>query len=111
MRRTCYPSGRGLRELVSLKLTDHEFHTRFGTEELCRDFLFRSKWPGGFHCDRCDGSNLRWISSKRLRCTRCRKPHSLTSGTILQNTRRPLRDWFYALHVMVQPGGNASVLM
>ena len=31
----------------------NELETRFSTEEACRVYLFRLRWPEGFRCPRC----------------------------------------------------------
>ena len=35
-----------------------EFEARFATEEACRDYLFRLRWPDGFRCPRCGHARL-----------------------------------------------------
>jgi len=35
-----------------------EFEARFSTEEACREYLFRLRWPDGFVCPRCAGGRL-----------------------------------------------------
>ena len=32
-----------------------DFEERFRSEETCRDYLFRVRWPEGFRCPRCGG--------------------------------------------------------
>jgi len=32
-----------------------ELETNFGSEEVCRAYLARLRWPGGFRCPRCGG--------------------------------------------------------
>src|SRR5664280_1418253 len=31
-----------------------ELESRFSSEQACREYLFRLRWPGGFRCSRCD---------------------------------------------------------
>src|SRR5881296_231546 len=36
-----------------------DFEERFRSEEACRDYLFRVRWPEGFRCPRC-GESRGW---------------------------------------------------
>ncbi len=87
-----------------------ELEERFSTEEACRDYLIRLRWPTGFICPRCHipGS---WSATRgRLICRACRYQASVTAGTIFQDTRKPLRMWFRAVwHVTSQKNGASAV--
>lgn len=74
-----------------------EFDKRFKDEQACHDHLFSLKWPRGFVCLRC-GHEKHWRSTRGLLiCTRCEHQHSLTAGTIMHGTRKPLLLWFKAM--------------
>jgi len=74
-----------------------EFEKRFNTEQTCRDYLASMKWPDGFLCRNC-GHKKYWISAKGLYiCTRCESPNSLTAGTVMHGTKKPLTFWFKAM--------------
>ena len=67
-----------------------EFDERFSSEEACRLYLFSLRWPEGFSCYRC-GNKSYWESSKGLYvCCRCEHQQSLTAGTIMHSTKKPL---------------------
>jgi len=74
-----------------------EFDTRFGTEEACRDYLFVQRWPNGFRCPICSHDHG-WTNKRNLvECSHCHHQTSLTAGTILQGTKKPLGMWFRAM--------------
>src|SRR5271163_555566 len=99
------------RDMLPYRLPDAEFESRFGTEEACRDFLFKSRWPDGFRCPRCQRAGaFRWLDMRRILCFGCRRKTSLTAGTILHRTRKPLTVWFRAAFLVAQRGANARVL-
>ena len=83
-----------------------EFQRWFGTEDSCREYLFRLRWPEGFRCPRC-GHDRAWAVRRELwHCTQCDFETSLTSGTLLQDARKPLQLWFQAMwHVTNQKQG------
>jgi transposase-like protein len=87
-----------------------EFETRFASEEACREYLFTLRWPDGFHCPRC-GHAKAWALSRGVHeCAECGRQSSVTAGTILQDTRKPLRLWFRAMwHVTNQKHGVSAL--
>ncbi|HZU99145.1 MAG TPA: IS1595 family transposase [Planctomycetota bacterium] len=101
----------GLALLAEACSRDEEFERCFGTEEDCREWFFRARWPTGFVCPRCGGHVASWRPSRRVwQCASCRKQTSLTAGTLLQGTKKPLRTWLEAAYLVVQRGVNAKTL-
>jgi len=87
-----------------------EFEAWFATEQACRDYLFRQRWPEGFRCPRCDGAQYWPVRSILLECRKCGHQTSVTAGTIFQDTRKPLVDWFRAMYwVTTQKNGASAV--
>jgi transposase-like protein len=87
-----------------------EFEQRFDTDEACADYLSKLRWPEGFRCSHC-GHHEAWILRKRCvyRCIHCRLETRVIADTIFQDTKKPLRLWFWAIwHVTTQKyGANA----
>ena len=96
-------------EMEDYPRTVLELGERFSTEEACRDYLVRLRWPDGFVCPRC-GNTEGWPASRgRVICKACRYQASATAGTIFQDTRQPLRVWFQAIwHVTSQKNGASA---
>ncbi len=86
-----------------------EFDERFGSEEACRASLTRLRWPEGFRCPAC-GHPGGWTNRRHdIECARCGRQTSLTAGTILEGTRKPLRLWFKAMWwVSTQKTGGSA---
>ena len=87
-----------------------EFEAAFATEAACRDYLFRVRWPDGFRCPRCGHPKAWPIGNTLFQCTQCHYRASLTSGTIFENTRKPLRLWFRAMWWVSSQKTGASAL-
>jgi len=87
-----------------------EFEAWFGTEEACRQYLIRLRWPDGFQCPRC-GNPKAWSTGRGLlHCVGCHHQTSVTAGTIFQDTRQPLRLWFRAMWAVTGPKTGTSAL-
>jgi transposase-like protein len=90
-----------------------EFQRRFATEDTCREYLARSRWPDGFRCRWCRREEAVVLPGRYLwRCKACGRDTSVTAGTVLHRTRRPLREWFWAAYLMTThtPGMSALQL-
>ena len=86
-----------------------EFEKLFGTEEKCRDYLCRMKWPEGFVCPRCGGHNGHPLQTRPVWvCQDCRHQASLIADTAFTGTRKPLRSWFLAMYLVTSSKGGIS---
>lgn len=84
-------------------LSEAEFERLYGSETACREALRRWRWPSGFECPACGGTQHSEVTSRRLfQCSDCRRQTSLTAGTIFAATKLPLRLWFRALYHLTQ---------
>jgi hypothetical protein len=61
-----------------------EFEANFTTEDACRAYLARLRWPTGFRCAHC-GSEKAWPVRGLRECAGCRYQTSVTAGTIFQD--------------------------
>lgn len=87
-----------------------EFEAQFSSEEACREYLLKLRWPEGFVCPRCGGGSS-WLGTRhRLVCAGCGYQASVTAGTIFQDTRKPLTLWFRAAWWVTTQKGGASAL-
>ncbi|MBW1866232.1 MAG: IS1595 family transposase [Deltaproteobacteria bacterium] len=74
-----------------------DFDKRFSDTKACYDYLFKQKWPNGFICKKC-GHSKYWASARNLYiCTCCEHNHSLTAGTIMDSSKKPITYWFKAM--------------
>ncbi len=87
-----------------------EFQERFSTEEACRSYLEKVRWPDGFCCPRC-GNDRAWHMSRGLwKCFRCARQSSVTVGTLFEGTRKPLRLWFLVMWQVTSQKTGVSAL-
>src|SRR5262245_31582740 len=78
--------------------TATEFEARFATEEDCRAYWIQARWGGKPACQRCHSTRV-WPlrGGTWFECADCGHQTSLTSGTVLEKTRKPLKVWFRAV--------------
>jgi transposase-like protein/Zn ribbon nucleic-acid-binding protein len=75
-----------------------EFEERFATEEDCRAYWIEARWGGVPACARCASKRVWHEKGGTLfECAECGHQTSLTSGTVLEKTRKPLKVWFRAV--------------
>lgn len=86
-----------------------EFERRFSTEEQCRDYLERLRWPEGFRCPGCGGDHA-WRVNTLIECSACGRQSSVLAGTVFHRTRTPLPVWFRAMWYVTSQKSGASAL-
>lgn len=85
-----------------------EFERTFPDEASCRKFLIELRWGDSPRCYRCDCSTLWALSNGRFECSSCGHHTSVTAGTPLHGTRKPLKLWFRAVWEMTTHKGGIS---
>lgn len=81
------------------------FLTRYGSERQCEQALEASRWPQGFACPRCTGtahSRFQRNGATYWQCSACHRQTSLRSGTVMDNSKLPLRSWFLGMYLLGQ---------
>jgi transposase-like protein len=84
----------------------------FADEDAARAFIERQRWPNGPVCPHC-GSTGGWALKSKARsksqlrpglygckAKACRKPFTVTIGTIFEDSHIPLSKWLMAIHMM-----------
>ena len=78
--------------------TATDFEARFATEADCRAYWIEARWGGKPACARCQSERVWTIrDGTTFECADCDHQTSLTSGTLLEKTRKPLKMWFRAV--------------
>ncbi|MEQ8325956.1 MAG: IS1595 family transposase [Parvibaculum sp.] len=73
-----------------------------------REHLESIQWPDGPacpHCGNCDKARITKLEGKSTRpgvykCKECRKPFTVTVGTVFERSKIPLNKWVLASHLM-----------
>ena len=78
--------------------TATEFEARFATEDDCRAYWSNARWGDTPACAQCRSARV-WTERAGFlfECADCGHQTSLTSGTVLEKTRKPFKTWFRAV--------------
>ena len=97
------------------QMTIGEWETAFPDEEACRTYLVKHRWPEAVFCPRCGNLKVYELPSRpwHWQCEQCAPDgyrFSHLTGTVFENTNKPLRDWFRVLHTMITSKKGVSAL-
>jgi len=77
-----------------------DLEKQFESEQDCRAYLEALRWPNGFLCSQCGGSEYWRMKTGVLECSACGHASSVIAGTVFQDTKLPLKTWFRAMWLM-----------
>jgi hypothetical protein len=75
-------------------------------EDLARAYLEKIQWPDGPVCPHCgvvgEAFRLQGKTTRKglWKCSGCRKPFTVTVGTIFEDSKIPLHKWLLAIHLL-----------
>ncbi len=84
-------------------------------DDVAREHLESVLWPDGPHCPRCGvmGDRITKLMGKSTRpgvykCKDCRKPFTVTVGTVMERSKIPLSKWVLAAQLMASSKKSMS---
>jgi transposase-like protein len=88
------------------QMTIKQWEAAFPNEEACDNYLIAHRWPAGVRCPRCESHRVYPIAMKfKWECPDCREGgayrFSHLVGTIFENTKVDLREWFRVINLML----------
>lgn len=89
------------------QMTFAQWEKAFPNEDACCAYLVGKRWPNGIICPRCGCVVTHSVSTMpyKWQCYECAPDSgyrfSHLTGTIFENTNKPLRDWFRVIHLML----------
>src|SRR5215471_8160374 len=96
---------------AKVDLTDPIYHN----DDAAREHLEKVLWPGGPHCPRCGvtSDRITKMQGKSTRpgvykCKDCRKPFTVTVGTVMERSKIPLHKWVLAAQLMASSKKSMS---
>lgn len=98
------------------QMTIVQWEAAFPDEDACDAYLVARRWPDGVACPRCGSTNVYALASRKWHweCPDCRRGgayrFSDIAGTIFENTKVDLRQWFRVIHLMMTGKKGTSAL-
>lgn len=85
------------------------------SEDDAREYLEAIRWPKEPLCAHCQSANVTRLQGKSTRagvykCKACRKPFTVTVGTIFHRSHIPLRKWLIGFHLLCASKKGFSAL-
>ena len=80
-----------------------EFFKRFPNEEAARLHFEEMRWHGHATCPHCGTGDVVECKDHKpmaYRCRKCRKHFSVRTGTVLAESKVPLRKWLMAIYLL-----------
>lgn len=92
-----------------------ELTERYPDETSAIRYFEQKRWPKGVACPACTSKDvLRGVQKKRRRqlwyCHQCDYQFSVTTGTVMESTKLPLRKWLLAFHMIGASKKGVSAL-
>ena len=85
------------------------FEKMFSTEEQCLTYLIELKYKNGFKCKKSGHDKYWLLSRRRVGCRQCKQMCSVTSGTIFEQSNKPLHLWYRVIwHMVAQKNGISA---
>jgi transposase-like protein len=99
------------------QMTIAEWEKAFPGEDACCAYLAGRRWPEGVACPRCGNTKVKRHGTMQWNwlCNECSPSatnyrFSHITGTIFENTNKPLRQWFRVIHLMLTSKKGMSAL-
>lgn len=85
--------------LQTLPLPEHEeqIAAMCRNEHWCFRYLYHLRWPDNFVCPHCGRASEPRSPAPRITCTHCGRTVSITAGTLLHGTKKPLSVWLQVI--------------
>lgn len=88
-----------------------DFFARIPDEDAARAYLASARWPKGPVCIHCEHTAVYTIRSGKLySCKKCHKQFTVRTGTVMEDSKIPLKKWIFAMYLLtISRKGVSSV--
>ncbi len=91
-----------------------QLYRLFPDEKACREWLELVRWGGTPICPNCGSvDEIRMPSPSKPKaywCKACRDHFTVTTGTCLHSTKKPLQDWVFAIYSVLTARKGVSAM-
>lgn len=88
-----------------------DFHALVPNEDAARQQWAAARWPDGVKCIHCGHDKVWSIKGGRVYdCKACRKHFTVRTGSVMEDSKLPIKKWLYAMYLMtVSRKGISSI--
>lgn len=87
-----------------------EFLERFPGENDCLNYFIETRQKTGISCRKCGSNKHVWSTGiDRFECKKCGNRIGLKSGTLMENSKLPIKYWFIAIYLLTSTNENFSI--
>jgi DNA-directed RNA polymerase subunit RPC12/RpoP len=81
-----------------------QIQKKYDTQAKCLSYLEKLRWGKNVKCPYCDSKRVHAYKDQahRYKCYSCKKSFSVLVGTIFQDTKLKLPDWFMITSLILQ---------
>lgn len=89
-----------------------QFIQTFPTEEICLEHFAKLRLDKGMECKKCGCATKHyWLQDqKRFKCGKCKTKSSYKAGTLMENSKLTIQQWFIIMHLMTSTKKTFSAL-
>ena len=81
----------------------------FADLDVATEFVAKLRWPNGWTCPECGGTEYSYVSTRRLwKCRTCKKQTSVKVGSIFEDSPIPLDKWLASIWVIANSKNGVS---
>lgn len=79
------------------------------SEEACKQAFKQYRLQAGVTCKNCGNKKHYWLSTiEQFKCKQCGFRTTLRSGTVMEASKLPFKNWFYAMYLMTMTKKSIS---
>ena len=91
--------------LMSSEVSFFQLTAQYPDEASAERYFIAQRWPNGVRCAWCASADVQrgtqpGRNRQLWRCGACDRQFSVTSGTVMDSTKLPLRKWLFAFHLL-----------
>jgi len=87
-----------------------EFLERFPGENDCLHYFIETRQKAGILCRKCGSNKHVWSTEiDRFECKKCGNRIGVKSGTLMENSKLPIKHWFVAIQLLTSTNDNFSI--
>ncbi|MBI9039194.1 MAG: transposase [Bacteroidales bacterium] len=87
------------------------FIERFQDENDCFEYFKSIREKSGIICKKCGHNKHIWLAGKvQFECKQCGNRISIKSGTVMENSKLPIKCWFITIHILTSSKKTFSAL-